>query len=138
MGFMGPKRRVSRPRRAISSMGRQASKYGVRSSANVGGHVLRVQQFVDETLVLLAVERAVEVIVGAVGGFAVARGPEGDAGVDGLGIDDGADAVVEEQAAGAGQARDLPGQRFAGERAGGDDDDGVFAEARSLPRGAVR
>ena len=28
IGFIGPKRRVSRPRRAISSMGRQASKYG--------------------------------------------------------------------------------------------------------------
>ena len=31
MGFIGPKRSVSRPRRAISSIGRQDSKYGTSS-----------------------------------------------------------------------------------------------------------
>ncbi len=34
--FIGPKRSVSRPRRAISSIGRQASKNGVLSSAICG------------------------------------------------------------------------------------------------------
>ncbi len=72
--------------------------------------VLRAQQFIDEALVLLAVERAVQVIVGAIGGLAVAGGPEGNAGIDGFGIDDGADAVVEEETAGAGEAGDFFGQ----------------------------
>ena len=49
---------------------------------NVGGDGLGLQQLVDEVLVLVAVERAVEIVVGAVGGFAVARGPEGDRGID--------------------------------------------------------
>ena len=57
--------------------------------------------------------------------FAVARGPEGDAGVHGFGVDDGADAVVEEEAVRAGEAGDVDGQGLAGERAGGDDDDRV-------------
>ena len=38
---------------------------------------------------------------------------------------DGADAVVEEEAAGAGQARDFVGQRIAGKRPGGDNGDAV-------------
>ena len=87
-----------------------------------------LQQLVDEVLVLLAVERAVEVVVGAVGRFAVARGPEGDVGIDGLGVDDGADAVVEVEAAGAGEAGDLLGEGIAGERAAGDDPDGVIGQ----------
>ena len=95
---------------------------------NVGGDGVGLQQLVDEMLVLVAVERAVEVVVGAVGGFAVARGPEGDVGIDGLGIHDGADAVVEIEAAGAGEARDLLGERTAGERPAGDDPDGVIGE----------
>src|ERR1039458_4130770 len=75
--------------------------------------------------VLVAVERAVEVVVGAVGGFAVARGPVSDRGVDGFGVDDGADAVVKVEAAGAGQAGDFVGEGTGRERAGGDDPDGV-------------
>src|ERR1017187_9794013 len=75
--------------------------------------------------VLVAVERTVEVVVGAIGGLAVARGPVGDRGVDGFGVDDGADAVVEVEVAGAGEAGDLLGEGAGGERAGGDDPDGV-------------
>ena len=95
---------------------------------NVGGDGVGFQQFVHEMLVLVAVERAVEVVVGAVGGFAVARRPVGDVGIDGLRIHDGADAVVEVEAAGAGEAGDLLGERTAGERAAGDDPDGVIGQ----------
>ena len=72
---------------------------------------------------MIAVERAVEVVVGAIGGLAVARGPVGDRGVDGFGVDDGADAVVEVEAAGAGEAGDFLGEGAAGERSAGDDPD---------------
>ena len=96
---------------------------------NVGGDGIGLQQLIDEMLVLVAIERAVEVVVGAVGGFAVARRPVGDGGVDGFGIDDGADAVVEIEAAGAGEARDLLGERAAGERPAGDDPDGVIGQS---------
>ncbi len=75
-------------------------------------------------IVLFAIEGAVEIVVGAIGGFAVARGPEGDGGVDGVGIHDGADAVVEEEPVGAGEAGDIGGEGVAGERTGGDDGDG--------------
>ena len=81
----------------------------------------RCEQLVDEALVLLSIERAVQVIVGAVDRLAVARRPERDRSVDRIGIHDRADAVVEEQAVGAGEARDLGGQRIAGQRPGGDD-----------------
>ena len=95
---------------------------------DVGGDGVGLEQFVDEVLVLLAVERAIEIVVGAVGGFAVAGGPEGDGGIDGLGVHDGADAVVEVEAAGAGEAGDLLGERTAGEGTAGDDPDGVIGE----------
>ena len=95
---------------------------------NVRGDGVGLQQFVDEMLVLVAVERAIEIVVGAVGGFAVARRPEGDVGVDGFGIHDGADAVVEIEAAGAGEAGDLLGEGAAGERSAGDDPDGVIGQ----------
>src|ERR1017187_4830588 len=78
--------------------------------------------------VLVAVERAVEVVVGAIGGLAVARGPVGDRGVDGFGVDDGADAVVEVEAAASGEAGDFVGEGARGERAGGDDPDSVAGE----------
>src|ERR1039457_6404982 len=80
-------------------------------------------------LVLGAVERAVEVVVGAVGGFAVARGPVGDAGVDGFSIDDRADAVGEVGAAASREAGDVLGEGAAGQRAAGDDPDGVFGKS---------
>ncbi len=95
---------------------------------DVGGDGVGLEELVDEVLVLVAVERAVEVVVGAVGGFAVARGPPGDGGVDGLGVDDGADAVVEVEAAGAGEAGDFLGEGSAGEGSAGDDPDGVVGE----------
>ena len=102
------------------------------------GDALRREQLVDEALVLLAIERAIQVVVRAVGGFAVARRPEGDVGVHGFGVDDGADAVVKEQPLGPGEARDGCGERVAGERAGGDDGDAVLGNRRAISRGAVR
>ena len=48
--------------------------------------------------------------------------------IDGFGVDDGADAVVKEEAAGAGEAGDLVGEGIAGEGAGGDDDDAVIGD----------
>ena len=79
------------------------------------------QQRVHEGLVLLAVERAVQIIAGAVERFIVARGAESDGGIHAFGVHDGADGVVEVQPVRAGEPRDGGGQRVAGERAGGDD-----------------
>ena len=45
---------------------------------DMGRHALAGEQRVEEALVLLAVERAVDVVVGAVERLAVARGAEGD------------------------------------------------------------
>ena len=93
---------------------------------------LRLQQFVDEAFVLLAVERTVQVVVGSVGRLAVARGPECEAGIDRIGFDDGADAVEEEQAVRACEPRDLLRQGVAGERAGSDHDYGVLGNGRDF------
>ncbi len=51
---------------------------GVSSSGMCGGNGVGAEQRVDEAVVLVAIERAVQIVVGAVDGFAVARGPEGD------------------------------------------------------------
>ena len=99
---------------------------------NVGGDGVGLEQLVHEMLVLIAVERAVQVVVGTVGGFAVARGPVGDAGVNGIGSHDGADAVVEVEAAASGEAADFLGEGAAGQRTAGDDPDGVVGEGSDL------
>ncbi len=98
------------------------------------------EQRVDEALILLAIERAIQIIVGAVERFAVARRPEGDREIDRIGFDDRADGVVEEQPLGAGEPADLCGQRAAGERPGGDDRDGVVRRsiAASSRRNSMR
>src|SRR5206468_2741710 len=57
----------------------------------------RPQQRFDERLVLLFVEWAIDVIVRAVEGFAIARCTERKRHVDGIGSNDGADAVVKEE-----------------------------------------
>ena len=49
--------------------------------------------------------------------------------VDAVGFDDRADAVVEEQAAGAGEPSDFGGQGVAGERPAGDDGDAVLGNS---------
>ena len=70
---------------------------------------LALEQRIHEALVLFAVERAVQVVVRAAGGLAVARSPEGDRGVHGFGVHDGADGVVEVEAPGAREPGDLLG-----------------------------
>ena len=47
---------------------------------DVGGNGFGGEQRVDEALVLFAIERAIQIIVGAVERLAVARGAEGDGG----------------------------------------------------------
>ena len=93
---------------------------------DVGGNGFRGEKSIDEALILFAIERAIQIIVGGIERFAVARSPERDARVDGSRVDDGADGIVEEQALGAGDASDLFGECAAGEGSGGDDGDGVF------------
>src|ERR1044072_601316 len=106
---------------------RQARLEPARLLEALEGHALRRDERVVEARVLLLVHRAVEVVVAA---LAVARGAEGDLGVDRIRRDDGRDGVVEVEARAAGQARDLLGQSVGAERPGGDDREGVFGDAR--------
>ena len=79
---------------------------------------------VEEGVVLLFGEGAVDVV----GGAPVPAGGEVDlAHVDGGGVDDGGDGVVEGEVAGAGEAGELGGEGGGGEGAGGEDRDGVVA-----------
>ena len=71
------------------------------------GTLSRRQQRVQERLVLRLIERTVQIIVRAVERFSVARRAKRDRHVDRFGIHNRADAVVEKQAAGACDARDL-------------------------------
>ena len=89
-------------------------------------HALAGEQRINEGTVLLAVERAVDVIVGAVERPAVARRAEGDSHVNGIRFHDRADAVVEEEALRAREPSDLGGECVAGERSAGDDGDAVI------------
>ena len=77
---------------------------------------------VEEAVVFLFGEGAVDVVGGA---FVVAGGEVDLLHVDGGGVDDGGDGVVEGEMAGAGEAREFGGERGRGERAGGEDGDGV-------------
>ncbi len=79
---------------------------------------------VDEGVVLLARERAIDVVgAGAAGaGLVVARLEPGDAEVDRLAMHDRRDGVEEGERGFAGQRRDRVGERRRGEGAGGDDD----------------
>ena len=61
------------------------------------GTASRREHRVHESLVLLAIQRAIQIIVRAVQRFAVARRAKRDGLVDRLRVHDGADAVVEEQ-----------------------------------------
>ncbi len=79
---------------------------------------------VEEGVVFLFGEGAVDVV----GGALVPAGGEVDlVHVDGGGVDDGGDGVVEGEVVGAGEAGELGGEGGAGEGAGGEDGDGVFA-----------
>ena len=120
---MGPCRRVSRPRSAITSMGRQPSNEG-RVLPLLEGGLVGGEERVDESLVLGAVHRAVEV-GGALGlGLAlVVAGLEPGLGeVDGVEVHDRRDGVEEGEGALVGERADRLGERGGGERAGGDDD----------------
>ena len=75
---------------------------------------------VHESLILLAIERTIQIIVGPVERLAIARRAERDRKIDRIRFDDRADRVVEEQPLGAGQPADLFSQRAAGERPGRD------------------
>ena len=77
---------------------------------------------VEEGLVLLLGEGAVDVVCGA---FVVAGGEVDAIHVDGGGVDDGGDGVVEGEVAGTGEALEFRGEGGAGEWAGGEDGDGV-------------
>ena len=92
------------------------------------------EQRVEEAVVLGAVHGAVDVV----GGALVPAGGHVDAvHIDGVGIDDGGDGVVEGQVAGAGDALDLGAQGVGGERAGGENGAGFvpsssWIESRGL------
>ena len=64
------------------------------------------EQGIEEAVVLLAVHGAVDVVGGA---LVPARGEVDALHVDGFGIDDGRDGIVERQVVGAGDALDLRG-----------------------------
>ena len=132
-----PQRLAPAPRQLLDG---QAGFEEARSVVfwDVRRHGLGRENRVDESLVLLAIERAIQIIVGAVERLAVTRRAERDRKIDRIGFDDRADRVVEEQPLGAGQPSDLFGQRAAGERAGGDDRDRVVRDRSSPLRAAIR
>jgi len=111
-------------------MGRQPSKYW-RGELSVvswdllpsfGGDGFGGDEGVEEAIVLFFGEGAVDVV----GGALVVSGGEIDlVHVDGGGIDDGRDGVVEGEVVGAGEALELGGQRGAGEWAAGEYGEGV-------------
>ena len=76
------------------------------------------EQRVEKAVELLAVHGAVDVVGSA---FVPAGGHVDAIHVDGFGIDDGGDGVVEGEVAGAGEALDLAAEGVGGERAGGED-----------------
>ena len=69
---------------------------------DVVGHVrihgMRRHQLIDEVFVFRLVERTVQVVAGAVEGLVVAGRREGDGAVDGVSVDNRADAVVKKEA----------------------------------------
>ena len=93
-----------------------------RASQALGFDYLGGDERVEEGVVLFLGEGAVDVV----GGALVPAGGEVDlVHVDGGGVDDGGDAVVEGELFGAGEALEFGGERRAGERAAGEDGDGV-------------
>src|ERR1043166_3946643 len=108
---------------------RQTSLEPARLLEALQWHALGGDERVVEARVLLFVHRTVEVVVAA---LAVARGAEGDFGVDRISRDDRRDGVVEVEARAARQPRDLFGQGVGAERAGGDDRYRVVGDARRL------
>ena len=88
----------------------------------LGLHLFGGEEGVEEAVVLFFGERAVDVVGRA---FVPAGGEVDLVHVDGGGVDDGRDAVVEGEVLGAGEALELGGEGRAGERAGGKDGNGV-------------
>ena len=103
---------------------RQAAvEIGGRGFELVKGNLLAGEQRVDEGLVLLAGERAVDVVgAGAAGaGLVVARLQPGDRHVDAVVMHDRRDGIEEGERVFAGRGRQSFGQRRRGEGAGCDD-----------------
>ena len=95
-------------------------------------NVLGRQQSIEKGLVLSLIERAVQIVVGSVQRFAVARRSERYRHVDRLGIDDRADAVVEKQPLRSGEPSDFSRQRIGCKRSTGDDQDVFGIERRDF------
>jgi hypothetical protein len=95
---------------------------------NVRGGAVGGEQGLDEGVVLVAREGAVQVVGAAVERLVVAGGGEGDVAVHGGSVDDRADRVVEIEALAAGAPGDVGGERARGQRSGGDDDDSVVRD----------
>ena len=109
-GFIGPWRRVSRPRSAITSIGRQPSKYGVAASQSWNADLVAGKQGIDEGVILLARERAVDVVGArsARAGLVVARLEPGDRHVDGVAVHDRRDGIEEGERVLAGERARSP------------------------------
>ena len=128
-----------RAARVLRSAGRLRSRARRRPRSMCAGDALRGQQRIEEAFVLLAGRtdssdnrRSRRAICRS-----AKRGKRCDRSTE-SGVDDGADAVVEEQAAGAREPGDFVGQGIAGQRAGGDDDDADRRELRALLRAGTR
>jgi len=87
------------------------------------GHLVAGQQFRDEGIVLLLAHGAVEVIIPIT--FTISGCAKNRIHINRFGSDDRCDGVVEIEV-GTGQVADGTGQRIAGERTGGNDDDAFF------------
>src|ERR1700704_4051198 len=89
-GFIGPWRSVSRPRSAMTSIGRQPSKYGVGGSPAWTRALSPPRGGIDKGPILLARERAIDVIGARTAGtgLVIARLAPGDRHVDGVAVHD--------------------------------------------------
>ena len=127
---MGPKRRVSGPRLAITSTGRQPSKKNSFSKSWTLGALGGRERLVEAPVLGLG-QRAVDVVVAA---LAVARGPEGLRDVDGVGLHHRAHGVVEVEVGGAHEGGDVAGQGVRGEGPVATMVDRVVGDARTSSR----
>ena len=90
---------------------------------------LRRDQRIVEAVVLFSRHRAVDVVGRA---FVVACRQIHLRHVDGIGFDDGADRIVEEQVRSPAQSPNFPRKRVRGQRAGGNDRDLIFVNLRNF------
>lgn len=100
---------------------------------NVEWHALPSEQRVHKPLVLFLVQRAVEVIVGAVNGFAPPRRRKRDLCVDRFSVHNRAYRIVEEQPPRARPAPNIRRQRIRGERPTGHNHNPVLGNRLHFP-----